>query len=92
MYMDGIKLVTKIEKESETPVQIMRIYRDDMGMEFDIEKSAMISMKSGKRQMTEGIESPDQRKIRTLGETKTSKYLGILEADTIKQAERREKI
>ena len=31
---------------------------------------------------------PNQDKIRTLGENETYKYLGILEADTIKQAER----
>ena len=34
--------------------------------------------------MTEGIEIPNQEKIRTLGEKKIYKYLGILEADTIK--------
>ena len=42
--------------------------------------------------MTEGIELPNQEKIRTLGEKETNKYLGILEADTIKQAEMKEKI
>ena len=41
--------------------------------------------------MTEGIELPNQEKIRTYGEKETYKYLGILEADTIKQAEMKEK-
>ena len=45
----------------------------------------MLVMKSGKRQMTEGIELPNQDKIRTLGENETYKYLGILEADPFKQ-------
>ena len=49
-------------------------------------------MKSGKRQMTEGIELPNQEKIRILREMETYKYLGILEADTIKQAEMKERI
>ena len=40
-------------------------------------------MKSGKPQMTDGIELPYQGKIRTLEEKKTYKYLGILGADTI---------
>ena len=35
--------------------------------------------------MSEGIELPNQGKIRTLGERETYKYLEILEADTIKQ-------
>ena len=44
-----------------------------------------------KRQMTEGIELPNQEKVRTLGEKDTNKYLGILEANTIKQLKMKEK-
>ena len=47
-------------------------------------------MKSGKWQMTEWTELPNQGKIRTFGEKETYKYLGILEADTIKQVEMKE--
>ena len=49
-------------------------------------------MKSGKRHKTDGIELPNQDKIRTLTENETYKYLGILEADTIKQVEIPDKI
>ena len=35
--------------------------------------------------MTEGIELRNQEKIRTLGEKKTYKYLGILKTDAIKK-------
>ena len=52
-------------------------------MEFGIEKYATFLMKSGKRHITEGMELPNQDKIRTVGEKETYKYLGILEADTI---------
>ena len=61
-------------------------------MEFGIEKCAMFVMKSGKRHRTDGIELPNQDKIRTLGENDTYKYLGILEADTIKQVQMKDKI
>ena len=44
-------------------------------------------MKYGKRHLTEGMELTNQDKIRRLGEKETYKYLGILEADTIKQEE-----
>ena len=37
-------------------------------MEFGIEKCAMLVMKSGKPHMTDGMEQPNQDKIRTLGE------------------------
>ena len=61
-------------------------------MEFGIEKCAILVKKSGKRHMTDGMELPNQDKIRTLGENITYKYLGILEADTIKQEEMKDKI
>ena len=48
-------------------------------------------MKSGKRHLTDGMELPNQDKIRTLGENETYKYFGILEADTIKQVEMKNK-
>ena len=49
-------------------------------------------MKSGKRLLTDGMELPNQDKIRTLEENKTYKYLGILEADIIKRMEMKDKI
>ena len=42
--------------------------------------------------MTDVMELPNHDKIRTLGENETYKYLGILEADTIKQVEMKDKI
>ena len=61
----------------------MRIYSQDTGMKFVLEKCAMLKMKSGKRQMSEGTELPNQETIRTFGEKETYKYLGILGADII---------
>ena len=61
-------------------------------MEFGIEKCGLLVMKRGNRRLTDGIELPNQDKIRTLAENETYKYLGILEADTIKQVEMKNKI
>ena len=49
-------------------------------------------MKSGKQHITDGMELPNHDKIRTLEENETYKYLGILEADTIKQVQMRDTI
>ena len=87
MYIDDIKLFSKNEKELETLIHAVRIYSQDIGMEFGIEKCAMLVMKSGKRHITDGIELPNQDKIRTLAENEINKHLDILEADTIKQVE-----
>ena len=61
-------------------------------MEFAIEECAMLVMKRSKLHLTDGMEQPNHEKIRTLGEKETYKYLRILEADTIKQVEMKEKI
>ena len=70
----------------------MRIYSEDIGMEFHLENCTMLVMKSGKRYITEGIKLPYQVVISTLWEKETYKYSGILEANTIKQQEMKEKI
>ena len=38
MYMDDIKMFAKNEKELETLTQTVKIYSQDIKMEFDIEK------------------------------------------------------
>ena len=49
-------------------------------------------MKSGKGHRIDGMELPNHDKIRMRGEKENSKYLGVLEADTIKQVEMKDKI
>ena len=92
MYMDDLKHFAKNEKDLETQINTVRIYSRDIGMEFGIEKCAMLVMKSGKRHLTDGMELPNKDKIKTLAENETYKYMGILEADTIKQVEMKDKI
>ena len=66
--MDDIKLFDKNEKDLETVIQAVRIYSQDIEMEFGIEKCAMLVMKRDKWHMTNGIEQPNQEKIRTIGD------------------------
>ena len=68
IYTDDIKLFAKSAIELETLIHAVRIYSQDIGMEFSIEKCAMLVMRSGKRHITEGMELPHQDKIGTLGE------------------------
>ena len=58
MYMDDIKLFAKTEKELETLIPTVRIYSQDIGMEF----GTILIMERGKRQITEGKELPNQEK------------------------------
>ena len=90
IYMDDIKLFAKIKKK--TLIDAVRIYIQDIGMEFGMEKCAMLVIKSGKRHLMDRMALPNQDKIRTLGEKETYKYMRILEADIIKEVEMNEKI
>ena len=91
MYMDVIELFAKNEKELEIRIHAVRIYSQDIWMEFGIDKCAMLVMKSGKWHLTDGADLPNQDKIRTLAENEIYKHLGILEADTIKQVKTKNK-
>ena len=91
MHMDDIKLFSKNGKEFKTIIETIKLYSQDIEMEFGIEKCALLIMRSGKRQITEAIEIPNQERIRSLGEKETCKYSEKLEAVTIKQVEVKEK-
>ena len=96
MCIDNIKLFANKKKEKkkkkglETRIQTIKIYSQDIGKEFGIE-NFLANNEKWKKKGTEGIEIPNQERIRTLGEKETYKYLGILEMDTIKQEEMKEK-
>ena len=51
--MNDIKLFAKSEKELETLICTVRIYSQDIGMEFGIKKCARLVVKSGKRHLTD---------------------------------------
>ena len=89
MYMDDItpfdkKTKTKKKQEQTNLIETIKIYQQDIKMEFCIEKCGM----SGKRQRKERIAMSNQERIHTLGEKENYQQSGILEIDTIKEAEK----
>ena len=48
-----------MKKELETLINAVRIYSQDIKMEFGIEICPMLVMKSGKQDMTDGIKLPN---------------------------------
>ena len=91
MDIANIKQFAKNEKELESLLQAVKIYSQEIGTEYVQEKGAMLIIKSEKQQLSEAIELPNQEKIRTLGQKETCKNLAILEADTVKNAQMKEK-
>ena len=79
--MDDLKLYNRSEKGLNSLVQTVRVFSEDTGMEFGIEKCAMVVMEKGKIVKSVGIELRDSKFIKSLQEGESYKYLGILEAD-----------
>ena len=79
--MDDLKLYSRSEKGLDSLVQTVPVFSEDIGMEFGIEKCAMLVMEKGKIVKSVGVELPDGKVIKSLQEGESYKYLGILEAD-----------
>ena len=79
--MDDLKLHSRCEKGLDSLVHTVRVFNEDIGMEFGIEKCAMLAIEKGKTVKSVGIELPDGKVIKLLQEGESYKYLGILEAD-----------
>ena len=91
MSIDDIKLFAKNEKDLKTRIQTIRIYSQNIGKEFDCEKCTKLTIKTVKRELTEGTELQNQESIRTLGEKENYEPFRILGVGTIKLDERKNK-
>ena len=90
LFMDDLKVYGKNEKEIDILINSVRIFSQDIRMEFGINKCATIVMKRGKIKESKGITLPDGQQIKSLEEGDGYKYLGILEAENIKSKEMKE--
>ena len=70
----------------------MKIYSQDREMDFGKEKCAMQITKNGKQHLMDGTKLRNQDKIRMFREKEANKYLGKLEANTIRQVEMKKKL
>ena len=89
LFMDDLKLFAKNENEIDSLVQTVRIFSNDIGMKFGLEKCAAMTMKRGKRVHSDGIALPDGTQLRALGEEDSYKYL---EADHVLHEESKERL
>ena len=92
LFMDDLKLYGQNEKQIDTVVNTVRIWSQDIGMEFGIGKCAVLIMKRGVFSRSEGIQLPNDEVIKNVEEGEGYKYLGILEADGFKNSEMKEKV
>ena len=92
LFMDDLKLYAKNEKGLDSLVQTVRIFSDDIGMEFGIDTCATLVLKRGKLTKFDGISLPDGTVMKVLIEEAVYKYLGVIEADQIRYTEMKEKV
>ena len=78
LFKNDLKLYSRSEKGL---VQTVRVFSEDIGMEFGIEKCAMLVMEKGKIVKSVGTDLLDGKAIKSLQEGESYKYLGILEAE-----------
>ena len=81
LFMDDLKSYGCSRKGLDSLVQAVLVCSEDRGMEFRLEKCAMLVMEKGKIVKSVGIELPDGKVIKSFQEGESYKYLGILEVD-----------
>ena len=91
-FMDDLKLFDKTEGQLETLINSVRVFSSDICMEFGIEKCRMLVKIKGKYAKSDGIKLPNEKKIQEIDLKKGYKYLGVLEAEVIKDKYMKEKI
>lgn len=91
LFMDDLKLYGKKKTDLEALMNTVRIFSEDIRMEFGLSKCATVIMKRGKKVEDAGISMPDGQVIEDLG-NEAYKYLGVLEANKIKMEEMKQKV
>ena len=70
--MEDIKLFAKNEKELEILTKTIRIYSQDIRMEFVRKKCARLLRKSGKKETMEEVKPLNQERIKSLEKRKAA--------------------
>ena len=90
LYMDDLKLYGKSAPELESLLNTVRIFSNDVSMEFGLDKCATLTIQRRSVVQTEGINLPNNN-IRGLSMEENYKYLGILQVDDIKHVQVKKK-
>ena len=82
LFMDDLKLYSKDRNQLDSLVNTVRVYSEDIRMEFGIEKCAVFEMREGRSVDSVGIELPGGEVMKVV-EEEGYKYLGILQLDAV---------
>ena len=91
LFMDDLKLFVKKVDQIDSSVNTVRIFSEDIKMEFGLANCGVLIMKRGKAVESDGLCMPDGTMMRNIEEG-GYKSLGILEVDGIKHDEMKEQL
>ena len=91
LFLDDLKLFAKNVDQIDSLVNTVRIFSEDMKIEFGLSKCGVLIMKRGKVVESDGLCMPDGTMMGNIEEG-GYKYLGILETDGIKRDEMKEQL
>ena len=73
--MDDLKLIAKSEEELQKQIQTVKTFRDDINIEFGLEKCAKITFKRGKLTHSQNLVIDTNREIQELEQDKNVQVL-----------------
>ena len=91
LYLDDLKLYFKSEADMSTLVNTVRIFSEDIRMNFGFDKCAILVINRGRATESEDIVLPGGT-IEALPLSSSYKYLGVLEASDFQHKEMKSKI
>ena len=91
LFMDDLKLYGSTMEEVEKLCSVVHKFSGDIGMEFGMDKCAVLEMKAGVQVRCEGMELPDGKVMQEV-EDGGYKYLGVLEGACMMTMEMKEKV
>ena len=72
--MDNLKLYASNEESLESLIQTVRVFSNDIMMEFGVEKCTVLTMKKGKMANSDGIALANKTAMKGLKEGDSYKY------------------
>ena len=91
LFMDDLKLYAKTENDLGALLGVVELYSRDIGMEFGMDKCAVLTMKDGVRVERWGMELPSGEVMKEVDE-EGYKYLGVLQTDKVMDRKMRDKV
>ena len=91
LFMDDLKLYGRDKDEIKKLCAVVHKFSKDIGMEFGMDKCAVLEIKSGVQVSCNGIVLPDDKTMQEV-EPEGYKYLGVLEGADIKMKDMKDKV